>query len=326
MRRAEQISRRLKLRHLNVLTAVVRWGSMAKAAKHLAISQPVVSKAISDLENMLGVRLLDRNPLGIEPTIYGQALLKRSVAIFDDLRASVSEIEFLADPTAGELRIGTTEAIGGGLLPALIDRLSRRYPRIAFEVVFGDPATLLDRELRGRRVDLIIGRLAIPVSADDLEVAVLYNDRLHVVAGVQSRWARRRKIVLADLVDERWCLPPPSFPVASLIVDAFHRSGLQTPQRIMTVGSIMFTSNLIATGLFLGVLGAIVLEFNVRHLPLKTLPVELPISTTPITIVTLKGRTLNPVAQPFIDAAREILKPLASGNARGGGHNNDVVG
>src|SRR5258707_11337314 len=106
MLQAEQISRRLKLRQLNVLVAVVRWGSMAKAAEHLSISQPVVSKTIADLESALGVRLLDRTSQGVEPTSHGLALLRRSEGIFNDLRASVSELEFLSDPTAGELRIG----------------------------------------------------------------------------------------------------------------------------------------------------------------------------------------------------------------------------
>src|SRR5258708_13066467 len=100
MLQAEQISRRLKLRQLNVLVAVVRWGSMAKAAEHLAISQPVVSKAIADLESTLGVRLLDRHPQGVEPTLYGRALLKPSVAIFDDLRPTVRKTELLPHPTS----------------------------------------------------------------------------------------------------------------------------------------------------------------------------------------------------------------------------------
>src|SRR6266852_4572567 len=145
MLRAEQISRRLKLRQLNVLVAVVRWGSMAKAAEHLAISQPVVSKAIADLENTLGVRLLDLHPQGVEPTLYGRALLKRSVAIFNDLRTSVSELEFLADPTSGELRIGSTEPMMAGLLTVIVDRLSQQHPRLAFTVTHGDPPTLQDR-------------------------------------------------------------------------------------------------------------------------------------------------------------------------------------
>src|SRR5271168_3031693 len=114
MRRSEHISRRLKLRHLDVLQVVAQWGSMAKAAEHLAISQPVVSKTIADLENALGVRLFDRTPKGVEPTLYGRALLKRSLAIFDDLKTSVSEIEFLADPTAGQLQIGSSEIMAAG--------------------------------------------------------------------------------------------------------------------------------------------------------------------------------------------------------------------
>src|SRR3954453_14841005 len=109
MHRAEHVSRRLKLRQLEVLIAVAQWANMAKAAEHLAISQPVVSKTIADLENPLGIRLFDRNRRGVEPTFYGRALLNRSLAVFNDLRTSVTELEFLSDPTAGEVRIGSSE-------------------------------------------------------------------------------------------------------------------------------------------------------------------------------------------------------------------------
>jgi DNA-binding transcriptional LysR family regulator len=176
MRRADQISRRLKLRHLNVLLAVAQWGSMARAAEHLSISQPVVSKAISDLENMLGVRLLDRFSHGVEPTLYGRALLKRSVAIFNDLRTSVTELESLADPTAGELRIGSPEPMAAGLLCVIIDRLSLQHPRIAFRVTVGDLPNLQERELRERDIDLMIGRLPSAKPAEDAEVEVLFHE------------------------------------------------------------------------------------------------------------------------------------------------------
>src|SRR5262245_8678847 len=248
MRRAEHVSRRLKLRHLNVLLSVVEQGSMAKAAKQLAISQPVVSKAIAELEQMLEVRLLDRDRglQRVEPTIYGNALSKRSAAIFDDLRTSVSELEFLADGTAGEIRIGTTESISTGLLPILINRLARDYPGISFDVLVADQATLLERELRGRRVDLIICPRMVPVDEDDLATTVLYRDRLHIVAGLSSRWARRRKIVLADLVNDRWCLPPPNHHVGSVVLEAFRRTGLRPPATAVTARTAQFTSLLIA--------------------------------------------------------------------------------
>jgi DNA-binding transcriptional LysR family regulator len=80
-----RVGPRIKLRELNVLLAVAQAGSMAKASKRMAISQPAVSRAVADLERTLGVRLFDRSAKGIEPTEYGLALLKRGAAIFDEL-------------------------------------------------------------------------------------------------------------------------------------------------------------------------------------------------------------------------------------------------
>src|SRR5262245_31900189 len=196
MSHPEQISRRLKLRHLNTLVAVAKWGSMAKAAEHLSITQPVISKAIADLERALGVPLFDRSPQGVEPTLYGRALLKRSHTIFDELRTSVTEIEFLADPTVGELRIGSTESVGAGLVQTVVSRLGKRYPRMTFEVVLGPSPSLLERELRGRQVELVAMATATDDIDEDLEAMTLYHDRLHVIAGVRSPWARRRNIAL----------------------------------------------------------------------------------------------------------------------------------
>jgi DNA-binding transcriptional LysR family regulator len=153
---SELIGHRIKLQHLKVVMAVAEWGSMAKAAKRLAISQPVVSKVIADLEDLLDVRLFDRSPQGVEPTPYGRALLKRSITIFDDLRTSVDEIKFMADPTAGELRIGSTEPLLAGLGLAVMDRLWRQYPRINFRVAEADSATLLNRDLPERRIELAL--------------------------------------------------------------------------------------------------------------------------------------------------------------------------
>ena len=129
-----RIGRRLRLRDLHFLIEVVRAGSMMKAATHLGVSQPVVSEAIADLESTVGVRLLDRGPRGVEPTLYGQALISRSQIAFDELRQGIRDIEFLADPTTGEVRIGCPETLAAGVLSPIIDELSRRSPRVRFQV------------------------------------------------------------------------------------------------------------------------------------------------------------------------------------------------
>ena len=101
----ERTARRLKLRDLNIFKTVTRFGSMGKAATQLAISPPAISKAITDLEGVLGVRLLDRSRQGVEATQYGNALLKWSAAVFDDLMHGVEEIDSLADPSKGTVRV-----------------------------------------------------------------------------------------------------------------------------------------------------------------------------------------------------------------------------
>ena len=169
---------------------------MAKAASHLAMSQSAVSEGIANLEDALRVRLLDRSARGIEPTIYANALLKRGHAVFDELKQGIKDIEFLSDPTAGEVRIACPDFLSAWLLPAVIERLSRDHPQISVRVIQIDTTTLEFRELQERNVDLVVTRIPIAFKDDDLDIEVLLDDTHFVVAGAQSRWARRRNILL----------------------------------------------------------------------------------------------------------------------------------
>ena len=305
---AELIGQRLKLQHLKVVMAVAEWGSMAKAAKHLSISQPVVSKVIADLEGMLGVRLFDRNSQGVEPTLYGRALLKRSIAIFDDMKTGVEEIRFLADSGTGELRIGSTEPLLAGFGIAVIKKLFQRHPRIVFQVMEADSPTLLDRDLPDRRIELALVPLLRPLLRQDLEVTMLFEDRLRVIVGRESRWAHRRAVTLADLVGEPWCIA--RSPIGSMVVDAFVASGLEKPRLALSSTTAHLLFQLVESGQFIGHFGEVLLSFFDRRFAVKKLPLDLPIQSFGIGIVALKGRTFSPVAQLFIDCAQEVAKPF----------------
>ena len=311
MQLSDRVGRRMKLRDLHVLMTVVQAGSMGKAAQRLHTSQPAISRSIAQLEHALGVRVLDRHRQGVEPTEYGRALLDCGVAVFDDLRQGVKNIEFLADPTAGEVRIGTSAFQAASFVPAVIDRLSRRYPRIVFHLM-ATQAETLHRELSERNVDLLITRRLGLFTEEQFGFEILYDDSYVVVAGAQHPWARRRKIELAELMSESWTLPPPENALGSVFMEAFRASRLDYPRT--TVFTILPAAriSLLATGRFLTIFAASVLRFPVKRPDLKVLPVELPIARVPIGIVTLKNRTLSPVAQLFIDSAREVAKTHAS--------------
>jgi DNA-binding transcriptional LysR family regulator len=186
------------------------------------------------------------------------------------------------------------EPVMAGLLPAIVDRLSRQYPKLALHIIEDEPPELQNRHLRNHDIDLMIGRLPSPTSAPDTAVQILLHESGVIVAGLNNPWARRRKIHLSELINERWCLPPrESFP-GSWIADAFQACGLEMPRANVTVYSIQMQNALLSTGRFLSFLPATMLHFSAKRLSLKVLPVEMPVHMWPIGIVTLKGRTPQP--------------------------------
>jgi DNA-binding transcriptional LysR family regulator len=306
----ERIRRRLKLRDIDILMAVIQAGSMGKAAGRFNMTQPAVSKVIAELEQTLGVRLLDRSRQGVEPTPHGLALIKRGVAVFDELRHGIQDLDFLSDPTAGEIRIACTEPIAAAIVSPVIYRLLLQYPRMTFHVVAGDIA-LLHRELAERNVDLVIARLTGPIG-EEHSTEVLFHDHLVVAAGAKHPLTRRRgKFGLADLLNEPWVLLPFDSAFGSLVAERFHACGLRPPRLAVTSVSINLRNELIATGHFLTVVPGFALRLPRKHPFLRALPVELPNTRMPIAIITLKNRSLSPITRLFIERVRAVTKPLA---------------
>ena len=307
MQLSDRIGRRMKLQDLHILMTVMQAGSMGKAAERLNTSQPAISRSIAELEHAFGVRLLDRHRQGIAPTEFGRALLDCGTAVFDDLRQGVKKIELLADPGAGEVRIGSTIYTGETFVTAVIERLSRRYPRILFHLVTSDETDTLYRELSERNVDFLIARKGGRLGDEKLGFEILYDPSLVVMAGSRSRWARRRRIALAELVNEAWVLPPPEGIMGPAYLDVFRASGLDHPRIAVFATQPGARLNLVATGRFLTMQTSVLSKSP----KITVLPVKLQHARVPVGIITLKNRTLSPVAQLFIATAREVAKPLA---------------
>jgi DNA-binding transcriptional LysR family regulator len=305
MDRERRIGRRLKLRHMEILLAVVETGSMAKAGTKLAISQPAISRAVAEMEHALGVPILDRSPQGVEPTQYGRALLKRGIAALDELAQGVKDIDFLADPTVGELRIGTSPGLAEGIVLAVLDRLSRQYPRIVIHLVPGG-LHVQHEALRQRRIELGFGGSAEPVSEDDIDTETLYEEPLIVVGGLDNPWSRRRKLRLGELVNEPWTWPAAGTVIDSLVIEAFRADGADPPRATIYADAYSLRLRLAATGRFLAIVPASIMRSAGTPASIKVLPVSLPTTRRQIGIVTLKNRTLSPLAQLFIRCVREV--------------------
>jgi len=311
----DRVIHRLKLRDLLLLQAVVQWRSMAKAAAHLHLTQPAVSKAISELEHTFGVQLLDRGRQGLEPTPYGQALIRRGISMFDELRQGINEIESLSDPEAGEARVAVSVMMAAGILPVIVDQLSRQYPRIsvvAQEVSIGllPFYALPYRELRERAVDLTLGPIVGAAATGDLEIETLFGDTLAVAAGKQNRWVGRRGVALQDLAEERWCLPPLDSAAGLRCVEAFRGNAMDLPKTNVTTMSVHLQIGLLSTQEYLTILPGSLIHFGAARLGIRKLPIKLDVPPQPVGIITLRDRTISSAAQIFVRFAREISRPL----------------
>jgi DNA-binding transcriptional LysR family regulator len=309
----DRVGRRLKFRDLQVFFAVVHAGSMAKAANDLGLTQPAVSDIVAGLEQMFAVRLFDRNPRGVVPTIYGHALLKRGRAAFDELRQGIKDIEFLSDPKAGELKIGCPASVLGGTLSLAVESFYRQYPRV---ILHFDEVTSPGRDfpsLREREHDLILARIARPlINEDDLDVEILFQDPLIIAADMRSEWARRRKIDPAELVDASWILPAPETSVYVSVAEAFRERGLAMPKISLVALSGHLRMSLLSKGPFVTALPSSLLCFNAAKFAMRVLPVDLQIHGYPVAILTLKNRVLSPLVGLFIEHVRKVAQSIVA--------------
>jgi DNA-binding transcriptional LysR family regulator len=307
----KQFGRRLKLRDLHVFFTVVQTGSMAKAAAQLGVTQPTVSETIADLEDSYGVRLFDRRPQGVEPTLYGAALHKRCVAAFDELKQSGRDMEHLADPRTGDLRIGCQESLLAAILPPIIRQFSTLYPRVTLHVDdVPSPAVQL-AELRNRKFDFVLARIVRPLTEEqDVHVETLFNDRMVIAADAQNRWARRRKVDLADLASEPWMLPPSDSWVYSHVAEAFEERGLQVPKAALLTLSVPLRCHLVSNSNYITAFANSVLQLNDTRYGLTQLRVDLPHRPWPAVLITPRNRTLNPLVARFIECTRMVVKRI----------------
>lgn len=304
-----RIGRRLRLKDLHTLQTVAEFGSMAKASARLALSQPAISKAVSDMENILGVALLDRSSRGVELTECGRLLVERTRVIFDEIAQGVADIDRISDPAIGHVKIGTTEPVAG-MVSEIISQLVTNYPRLTYDVMISDLDTLIG-ELRQRTRDVVISRWAPPTNSDDLAVKTLFKSSLAVMAAQGHPLLHRRKLSLGNLLDERWTLSPQDSFLGRVVVDLFHRRNLPLPPTVVTTISIHMRLDLLASGAFLTILPTQMLRYPSNRAWLRALDVDLRDSSQPIASITLKKRRAAGPVKLFERATVEACKRIA---------------
>lgn len=152
----------------------------------------------------------------------------------------------------------------------------------------------------------MFGRLPATMTEPDLVAEPLFDEPNVIVAGSESRWARRRKLALADLIGEPWVLAEPGSLARSLHEEVFRRSGLEVPSAKVLTVSLHLHLRLIETGRWLGLIPASVMRFGGKRIHIKVLPIKVLSPPAPVRFITVKGRTLTPLAERFIECSRKV--------------------
>jgi DNA-binding transcriptional LysR family regulator len=310
----ELVLRRVTLRELRLLQAVARSGSILKAASEIGLTQPALSKSIRELEATFGVRLFDRNNRGVSVTPQGEILLRRATGVFEELRQAVDELQSLADAARGELRLGGTPAVCAGLLPHAIGAVRSNRPGFRFHVAELDSGKLAS-EVAGRSVDFGIGREHVEGSGGDLTFERLFDDHLFIVAGAQHPLASRRSVSLEETGLHPWVLPSANGAVTAQLEAQFRLQGLSLPDSAVTTMSMLVRSELVATHSFLTVMYGSILRFGNFPASFRVLPIDLP-SGIPVGMFRVRGRTLAPSTEEFMQTLRDVIRPMQSLRAK----------
>lgn len=292
----------LTLRDLRILLATVEAGSVSRAAAKLRVSQPAVSKTIAQMERALGAPLLVRSSRGVAPTPQGAALIIRGRNALRELQAGLTAMNDGAQAPEGELRIAGNQVALSGLLPAVIERLSARHPGIIFHVVptptFADQLRVLEEG----HAELVIGRVDMAAPGDRLRVVELFPDDFVVVAGRSSRWTRRKKIALGELLYEPWAFPEANTATGHHMIEIFRANGLAPPHPSVAASSLQLHQWLVAESNFLALFPRS-LASSAENL--RVLPVDFKQEARSIVAMSLKHRTLGRLARMFVEVALE---------------------
>ncbi len=301
----KRLPRHLKLGELRVFVAVLEHRSFRKAAMALHMSQPAVTKSVAGLEQILEIKLFDRFAHGVEPTVHAQTFAPRALAIFDELRRAAQDLERVGSGADGSLRVGITEMPAIPFLPVAINRMLDVSPNIFVSVVEDGHPGLMDR-LRKRDIEVAILRLALVEPGEDVHVTRLFDEKLCVVASKNHRLATRKRLSWADLLAERWVLPPVDCYFYEHVHATLARAGLPMPKHAIETIAVQLQFNLVLHGGMLGFGMRSQVDFAPGKDLLVRLPFDIETPDRPVAAVTLKARAPSPLAQHLISHIRAL--------------------
>ncbi|WP_103336236.1 LysR substrate-binding domain-containing protein [Pseudotabrizicola formosa] len=301
----------LSLRHLMLIDAIAREGTLLGASQALNLTQPSVTKALQEAEAVLGARLFDRTNRGVRETAAGAVLVAHARLVLTQLRHAGQELEDLRTGSGGRVAVGVLVSAAVSILPDAIAAVRKARPNLAVKVIEGTNDVLMPL-LRAGEIDLVIGRLPAFASGSGVAEEKLAEDFAQIVVR-HGHPVLRPGLRLADLMDQPWILPPQETSLRRQIDEGFRAAGLPAPPHSVESVSILTNLALVLQADYLVVWPVQLARFEARSGRVQVLDIPLPTTQRPIGISTRAGARLSPAAETMIAALRQSARTAEGG-------------
>ena len=300
---------RLKTRHLLLLLHLYEQRSVVRAAEAANMTQPAASKLLAEMEDMLGVQLFERHARGVEPTWYGQVLIRRARSALSEIGRAHDEIAALRAGRMGQASIGTVVNPGTTLVPQAIATVKRDFPDILIRVEMDYSRPLVAKLLDGQ-LDIVIGRIMGPEGAGELDFEPLADEPHSVIVRTGHPLAQRSKVSHADLVDYGWIMPPAASVLRTRLDSVFLEHGLSPPQSIVETSALPVIIHLLRHSDMLAALPAESVAPYLQTEQMRALPIELGVRMDYFGIIRRRDQQLSPGAERVLGALRQAARQI----------------
>jgi DNA-binding transcriptional LysR family regulator len=297
---------RIKSRQIMLLEALDEHRNLRRAAAAIHTTQPAATALLQQLEEGLGVLLFSRHARGMEPTLYGEVMIRYARSVLHDFEHAGSELAALADGQAGLVRIGTVMGAMPVILTSALARFKDGHPKVRITLQVDTSDLLIPALVRGD-LDVVLGRLPDQFQGGDLEIESMEGEAMAVVARPGHALFDKPALKVADLVAQSWILHPTGSPMRRRIEQALQEASMAPPPDILETSSILATTALLQSTDMISVVPLDVAQHYANHGMLAILPVELPITMAKLGMLTRKEKELSPAIKAFLRTLKESI-------------------
>jgi DNA-binding transcriptional LysR family regulator len=303
------ITGRLKLRQLTLVDALGDTLNLHRAARQVHVTEPAASKLLRDLEDAIGTPLFVRSRQGLTPNAYGDIVIRYARSVLLTLSRAREEVLAAAAGLTGKVTVGTVLSTATVLLPRAIARVIKHYPRLDIAVHEGAHRALVDALRRGQ-LDLLLCRLTSLDNHADLDFKVVLKESFSCVVGPLHPLAGALRVSFAQLVDEKWILPPRGLPVRDRLDDLILSATQRLPVHVIESTSMITNQTLLLESDCVSVLPTATARHYERAGMLCVLPLELDDLVGPAVVVTRRDGVRTASVDAFIDVVLAVAADI----------------